>query len=532
MGSAVSRMGSARCADGESDRGEHHAENCGEKSRRTVAGRSENGRIAMGGDVQGIVLSFVYVFAVIGIATAIGKKFPLEISRKWIHIMCGNWVFFLHYFADWKSALFVPFSFIIINAVSMKYSIFKAMERQDDSFGTVFYAVSMFLSVLIGCLFQWDILPYIGILIMAYGDGLAAVLGMYFGKQKIAKISDKTVLGTAVVFLVSFAVTLFCALYFEMRGDFRAGIAQILAISFFTAVLSSVIEYYGARGTDNLFLPLGSGLFATLCLCYGSAELYIYLILCLLILLFALQKRAITLDGIAAAAVTAVILYTLGGALLGLSLTAFFILGSGVSKTANDRKRRAEAKQEVSGARNWKQVFCNSLPAVFLSFFHHLTSEPIFLLLGFCVFAAAAADTFASELGMLCRGNVYDIIGFRRVAPGVSGGVTRFGTVASLVGSLALSGFAYPHFGVFGVAFATSAGLVNALIDSILGSLIQRKYRAADGSVLDKPEEGGRAEIVRGYAFISNNTVNLISLTITVLLAYGIYILAGWKTAL
>ena len=58
------------------------------------------------------------------------------------------------------------------------------MERNDDSLGTVYYAVSLFFLSGLGFILGFRSLPYIGVLTMAYGDGFAAITGKKWGKKK------------------------------------------------------------------------------------------------------------------------------------------------------------------------------------------------------------------------------------------------------------------------------------------------------------------------------------------------------------
>ncbi|RRD94752.1 DUF92 domain-containing protein, partial [Bacillus licheniformis] len=99
------------------------------------------------------------------------------------------------------------------------------------------------------------------------------------------------------------------------------------------------------------------------------------------------------------------------------------------------------------------------------------------------------------------------------------GGVSRAGLGAGLLGSALLSLFAFPTFGWKGVLFAIVFGFVSSLLDSVLGAAFQRKYRAADGGLQDRPNSPGDLPI-QGSRFITNNTVNLMSLTLTPLLGW------------
>lgn len=254
-------------------------------------------------------------------------------------------------------------------------------------------------------------------------------------------------------------------------------------------------------------------MFASLAFYYGNLSFYLYMFASVGILWYGLQRRWLTADGVVAAILTAATLHALGGLWIALSLHAFYLLGSYVSKIRNERKREAERCQEGSGARNWMQVVCNSLPACILVWCRYFFADQaqIFSLLAYGIFAAAAADTFSSELGMLSRSKVFSILTGRRMRRGVSGGVSWIGLLAGGIGGFMLALLAWPEFGFRGVLFVTAMGVAGTLIDSVLGALVQRKYRAADGGFSDKPTRIGELP-VRGIAWISNNAVNLISL--------------------
>ncbi|MDO4766262.1 MAG: DUF92 domain-containing protein [Eubacteriales bacterium] len=285
-------------------------------------------------------------------------------------------------------------------------------------------------------------------------------------------------------------------------------------------MLSSFVEATGTKGCDNFSLPLSAGLFACLSFYYGSFGFYLYILFTVGILLLSLKLRLLTADGVVAAIMTATTLYLLGSPWLALSLHGFYLLGSSVSKVKNERKRNANRLQESTGARTWVQVVCNSLPASILVWFSYFFPKyPIFALLAFAVFSAAAADTFSSELGTLSKAQVFDIITGKKVHRGLSGGVSFPGLIAGLVGSLLLSLFALPQFGLTGMIFVAAIGFLGTLIDSVLGALFQRKYLSASGELSDKAFETGQKP-TQGFYWISNNTVNFLSLLLVSLIGH------------
>lgn len=475
-------------------------------------------------NLTGLSLSLLYIFTILGLAALVAKysQGASETSRKLVHILVGNWVFLTPLFHDLWAVILIPFSFILINSLSLKYKLIKAMERNDDSLGTVYYAISLFILSGAGFILGWRTLPYIGILTMAYGDGLAAVVGQKWGHRKPFSFApNKTLAGSMTVFFASLVVS--AAALYIFREDARQTqftIPLILFVSFLTATVSTFIELVGHKGCDNLTLPVGSALFATLSIQFASPGYFLYLFVSVAILITAYRLKSITTDGMVAALLTAVTLYALGGVWIASALLVFFILGSIVSRLKNDVKKAAEALQEDTGARNWKQVLANSLPAaVLLWIYLFYPGEKIFLFLAFTVFSAAASDTFSSEIGMMSKGRVFSILTGKSLPKGVSGGVTVSGLLAGLLGSVLLSLMVLPQFGLTGFIAATLLGCSGSLIDSILGASIQRKYLSLKGHLQDK--ENSRSERpYKGIRFITNNAVNLITLILVPILGY------------
>lgn len=471
-------------------------------------------------NITAIAASFAFIFLVLGLATVTAKiKGTSETSRKLVHILVGNWVFLIPLFHDLWAVLLIPFSFVLINSLSLRYNLIPAMERKDDSLGTVYYAVSLFILTGAGQLLNWPMLPIIGVLTMAYGDGLAAIIGKRYGRRRPFSFApDKSLAGSLTVAIAAFIVTFFSLLLIPPIPGMPQSLWLIILISLMTAPTAAFLELIGKKGCDNLSLPLGTGVFATLAYQFASPGYFLYLLIVGIIVWAALRTRSLTLDGAAAALLTAATLFALGGLMIALSLLVFFVLGSSVSRLKNERKRQAESLQEETGARSWKQVLCNSLPAALLLWAGYIMpDEPFFRLLALSVFSGAAADTFSSEIGMLSQGKVFSILSGRPLPRGVSGGVSWLGLAAGLAGSILLALPAIPEFGWSGFFLAAALGFFGSIFDSILGASLQRKYLGPTGLIQDRPS--GRDEVPRfGYQIISNNGVNLISLSMTVLL--------------
>jgi uncharacterized protein (TIGR00297 family) len=235
----------------------------------------------------------------------------------------------------------------------------------------------------------------------------------------------------------------------------------------------------------------------------------------LVISLLAFRLKMLTVSGMVAAAITGGIIFSFGGISASVLLMFFFLSGSLLG-----RLNSAKAKQKGE-RRNWKQVLCNgaipALSVIIIALRHDLREEITLLFLG--ALATATADTWATEIGTRFGKNTYNIFTFAKIQKGLSGGVSMAGIAASIVGAFSIAALSLIPFSetdslcglvlVKVIPVVTIAGFIGALLDSIIGALIQAKYKMPDGSIAEIRGEG--AELVSGIRFIGNNATNLIS---------------------
>lgn len=470
-------------------------------------------------DTSLAIISFVYVFAVIGVS-AIVKKINNneEISRKIIHIFVGNWILISPFFENIFVAAGIPFSFIIINFLSVQYNLIPSMEREGDekSYGTVYYAISLFMLTLIAHYTGMWTISIVGVLIMAYGDGLAAIIGEKYGRKYLKIEKSKTVQGSLVVLIAAVLITFIVATINNPTFSLKIIFINLL-ISALNGIFAMYIEISGKNGFDNISLPIGSGIFAGLLIHHFSWVQVAVIVFSALILYLAYQKESISLNGAIAAILVAQSLFVFSGINVYISLILFFILGTIVSKINNYNKKDYKTKMMKFHARDWKQVFANSLPAVILAWISYFDPDPKYTLLSIAVFAAANADTFSSELGKLSEFRVFNILNGKTLPKGLSGGVSIPGLFAGFLGSALISLLAISQFGFKGFLISFTLGCLGTIIDSILGLLFQKKYLGTDGELQDFPmiEED---KPVKGLSFVDNNLINLITITIVPIL--------------
>jgi phytol kinase len=212
----------------------------------------------MNKDVLGLILSFAFVFLMIFIATLIQKLFKLsnEFSRKIIHIAVGNWIFIaLYYFQDWYIAIIGPVAFILINFLSYKFTIFKAMELEEKNPGTIYYPISLAICTVFTYARQpLLILPYLGIMAMTWGDGMAAVIGKQWPIRALRP--RKSLGGSAAFFIFTLAASM---IYLWIEAP-QFSAATIFSYGLMAALIGVVIELFSPKNLDNLTVPILLGL--------------------------------------------------------------------------------------------------------------------------------------------------------------------------------------------------------------------------------------------------------------------------------
>ena len=152
-------------------------------------------------------------------------------------------------------ASLVPAVFIVLNVISYRKDLFSAMERHEGKgdLGTVYYPVSLLILTIL-CFGGYS-LPYagaLGVFVMGYGDGLAAVIGRRFGLMKYHIFGNtKSYVGSLTMLIVSFLV---CTVILWAATPVFWGIILVQAL--IIAVFATIVEAVSPFGLDNLTVPL------------------------------------------------------------------------------------------------------------------------------------------------------------------------------------------------------------------------------------------------------------------------------------
>ncbi len=249
------------------------------------------------------------------------------------------------------------------------------------------------------------------------------------------------------------------------------------------------------------------------------------------------RAGALSRSGGIAACVVGGTIFGFGGLTWAALLVLFFVSSSALSffKASDLRKKRAAETFEKGGRRDAAQVFANGGAAALLAFLSYFAGSELLPLL-FAAFAgslaAATADTWATEIGVLSSSPPRLLTTGSVVDAGTSGAVTWMGSTATAGGALliALGASLFAGVGLVGplplpiltrtfplLAAVFVGGMAGALADSFLGATVQAGYRCAR---CDKPTEsrvhrcGTPTRLARGAAWVNNDLVNA-SATVT-----------------
>lgn len=238
-------------------------------------------------------------------------------------------------------------------------------------------------------------------------------------------------------------------------------------------------------------------------------------ILAVIISYLAYRAHSLNPSGAFAATVVGTVVFGFGGLEWAILLMTFFITSSGLSRAFKKRKQGLNEKFSKGHERDAGQVFGNGGLATAFVLFYALYPESSIGWVGFAAaLAAVNADTWATELGVLNPTPPRMITNLRkRVEKGTSGGVSLFGTLASLLGAsiIALPTAWFAEDWTL-LPLIALAGLAGSLFDSLLGATVQAMYFCpAEQKETEKHPLhtcGTQTILIRGWTWLDNDWVN------------------------
>lgn len=171
-----------------------------------------------------------------------------EHSRKAVHILVGSFVAFWPLFMSWTDIRIISLAFLVVVIVSQALNIFTSIHGVERfSLGEICFALAVGLLTFVT---QSHYIYAVAILQMALADGLAAIVGLHWGKTNRYKLLGqvKSVAGTLTFLVVSLAIIFIGREIAHVQLDWYLGVVA--------AIFATVIENLALWGIDNLLLPL------------------------------------------------------------------------------------------------------------------------------------------------------------------------------------------------------------------------------------------------------------------------------------
>jgi len=212
-------------------------------------------------------------------------------------------------------------------------------------------------------------------------------------------------------------------------------------------------------------------------------------------------------------------------------LITFFLTSTGLSRF---RRAKREARigriVEKGDERDAFQVLANGGVFAAAALMGAATGQGLWGVAALGALAAAAADTWATEVGTLVGRLPRSIVSFKVLPAGTSGAVTLPGTLASLAGAGTIAGVAYLT-GAGPIPVATFVGgLAGAVADSLVGATIQERrwcdvcFEATERRVHSC---GETTRVTGGIPGARNDFVNVVCTVVGSIVAAGVALMAN-----
>jgi phytol kinase len=177
-----------------------------------------------------------------------------ELVRKVVHIGTGN-VLLIAWWLHIPTWLCVTAG-VTFTAIALASHYTNILPMIHDvgrkTYGVFYYALSITILVVL----LWDNHPQyavIGVMVMSWGDGMAALIGKRFGKHTFVHLGNKRSLeGSFAMFVTSVMVMI--GIFGLTHGIHTRDIGIAMPV----AAIAALLEAYSPGGTDNISVPLSS----------------------------------------------------------------------------------------------------------------------------------------------------------------------------------------------------------------------------------------------------------------------------------
>ena len=239
-------------------------------------------------------------------------------------------------------------------------------------------------------------------------------------------------------------------------------------------------------------------------------------ILAFIIAIISSKLKFLTLEGILAQFVLAVLIFGFGGLKWAVPIIVFFFLSSILSTIRGKKNKNVELYFEKPNQRDQYQVFANGGISGLLVILSQFIKPELLYYIYVSSIAAVCADTWATEIGTMWKTRTINILSFKEEEQGTSGAISLNGMLGSLLGAVMISLSSLYWIRpdkLYYLYFTAAAGLFGSIVDSIIGASVQAQYYCeVCGKITEKKFHCFRnANKIKGISWLNNDVVNFIT---------------------
>ena len=212
--------------------------------------------IDVGIGIGELIYTFIIVFLM---NFAVDKGLPQDVSRKIVHMWAGGLViFWFLYTTQWGEYIFLvtPAIWILILAITVLTKdendpAVKSMTRTGNPHELLLGVMFFPLMLIIMTFLAYRTFPgVVAIVSVGFGDGIAPVVGKYFGKHKYKLLGrEKSIEGSIGVFMATWVGSIIFGLIFFHN--------PYVILTLIAAIVATVLEAISPSDVDNFIVPIG-----------------------------------------------------------------------------------------------------------------------------------------------------------------------------------------------------------------------------------------------------------------------------------
>lgn len=179
------------------------------------------------------------------------KKIQVEVSRKLVHMGTGVLIAFWPFIMTWTMIQLLSLAMLVAIIISFKLGVFRSIHAVDRlTKGEILYPIGIGLCALL------EPAPWIftaAILHLALADGLAAIIGVKYGKKTGYTILShgKSLVGSLTFFAVSLVIFLSAMIFISHDTT-----PVLFGWFVWSALMLTAIENISWYGLDDITVPV------------------------------------------------------------------------------------------------------------------------------------------------------------------------------------------------------------------------------------------------------------------------------------